>query len=133
MSWNCGDLLSHSLSWRRFNARSIFRVPKPTDYGRMLVEFEDIKLVNSILAAIFSWLLLAGYLVFPGTFATLQSSEGLRSATAGSNAGLYVYKGIQNLSLLWVAAILCAGGLCGEIWLCWRCQHNIVWLNRKIF
>ncbi|PYH75412.1 hypothetical protein BO82DRAFT_298759 [Aspergillus uvarum CBS 121591] len=43
----------------------------PVRYVQMLIDMENIPLLDSILAAVFCWILLAGYLVFPGTFILL--------------------------------------------------------------
>ena len=43
----------------------------------MLLELDAIPRLHNILASFFTWILLAGYLVFPATFNSLQKDHGL--------------------------------------------------------
>lgn len=94
---------------------------------------EEIKFKWNILAAFFSWILLAGYLVFPGTFTSLRTSTSFRQTTAKTEVGKVAYHAVQNFPLLGIAAVCCAVGLCGAAWLWCRWWYNCVWLARKIF
>jgi len=49
---------------------------------------------HNILAALFSWLTLAGYVVIPGTFTSLRDSEKL----GNSESGRVVQNAVQNTS-----------------------------------
>ncbi|CAD6446245.1 57fae435-51e9-499a-a262-35fa7ac167fe-CDS [Sclerotinia trifoliorum] len=80
---------------------------------------------------LFTWLLLAGYMVLPATFTSLQNSRTVASEV--SKAGKLILKTYQNLPLLWIAAIFCAIGASGMSWLWWMWKRNYIWiLNRTI-
>lgn len=106
--------------------------PLPTAYPRMILENEDVDLLKNILAAAFSWILLAGYLVFPNTLTSLQTSDSLRSSAGKSGIGEITYKLVLNIPLLTIAGVVCLIGLCGHIWL-WKTNPNFLWLKSKIF
>ncbi|KAK9342183.1 hypothetical protein V1522DRAFT_440656 [Lipomyces starkeyi] len=57
-----------------------------TTYMAKAVQANDAPLWDSVRAAFFSWLTLAGYVVFPGTFTSLKSSQTL----AASNGGRFI-------------------------------------------
>jgi hypothetical protein len=99
----------------------------------MLLDMEKIPILDNILAGGFSWILLAGYLVFPGTFTSLRKSTSFQETASSSEIGKTAYIAVQNVSLLGVAAACCCIGLFGSSWLCYRNRHNYVWLARKVF
>ncbi|PYH40081.1 uncharacterized protein BP01DRAFT_309066 [Aspergillus saccharolyticus JOP 1030-1] len=105
----------------------------PVRYVQMLIDMENIPLLDSILAAAFCWILLAGYLVFPGTFTSLRTSASFKTTADGNAIGRTAYHAVQNVSLLSIASICCFIGLSGACWLYYRNQHNYVWTARKIF
>ena len=80
-------------------------------------------------AALFSWLILAGYLVLPNTFTSLQSSKTLSE----SKGGQLLQSTVHNVKLLPFAGVLCLIGLAGisRLWYKWR--RNYVWLITYIF
>jgi hypothetical protein len=49
-----------------------------TEYVHMLQELDTIDWVYNFLSSFANWTLLAGYLVIPGTFTTLQMSDTLK-------------------------------------------------------
>ncbi|RDH14287.1 hypothetical protein M747DRAFT_224202, partial [Aspergillus niger ATCC 13496] len=102
-------------------------------YVNMLLDTEKVPLIDNILAATFCSILLAGYLVFPGTFTSLQTSASLKKASDANEVGRTAYKAVQNVSLLGIAATCCFIGLCGASWLYYRNRQNYVWIGRKIF
>jgi hypothetical protein len=83
----------------------------------------------TISAGIFSWLILAGYLVLPNTFTSLKTSKAL----GDSKEGQMLQNTIQNVGLLRCAGVLCSIGLLGisGLWYEWR--KNYVWLITYIF
>ena len=48
-----------------------------TRYVDMLLELDKIPMLHNIFASLFTWILLAGYIVFPATFNKLQNDERL--------------------------------------------------------
>lgn len=43
----------------------------------MLLELDNVPKLHNVLASLFTWILLAGYIVFPATFNRLQEDSGL--------------------------------------------------------
>jgi hypothetical protein len=81
----------------------------------------------NFLAAFFSWLTLAGYVVFPGAFTSLKKSQTL----ASSSSGRLVQDTVKHV--LVIAGVFCGIGTIGTscLWYLWR--HNAVWLVGHIF
>lgn len=97
-----------------------------TRYVRMLLALDDIPELYKLLASFFTWLLLAGFILFPGTFASWKDQPA--GSTANQIAAI-----INNVPLL-VIAWLCTGiGSCGMIWLWWRWHDNYIWIVNRIF
>ena len=61
-------------------------------------------LYANMLASLFTWLLLAGFIVLPATFASIRNSRALDDM---GKAGKVVISAAQNIPLLWVAGIYC--------------------------
>ncbi|UKZ62418.1 uncharacterized protein TrAtP1_003668 [Trichoderma atroviride] len=103
-------------------------------YVQMLLHQDEIPLLHNILAAVLVWLLLAGFLVFPGTFTSLQKSvEGHDSNTLGDQAAKLIVRSIKNIPLLYMAAIMCGISVFGMLYLAFRHARNYVWLVNKLF
>ncbi|KAM0457687.1 hypothetical protein ACHAPV_006582 [Trichoderma viride] len=103
-------------------------------YVQMLLHQDDIPLLHNILAAVFVWLLLAGFLVFPGTFTSLQKSvEGHDAHTLGDQAARLIVKSIKNIPLLVIAAIMCGISASGMLYLAFSHSKNYVWIVNKLF
>ncbi|KAI9566139.1 hypothetical protein HD554DRAFT_2026113 [Boletus coccyginus] len=97
-----------------------------TRYVHMLLALDDISPFFNALASFFTWILLAGFLLFPGTFASWKD------VPAGSPQS-DILSVVNNVSL-YVIAWICTGiGACGMIWLWWRWRKNYVWINNRIF
>lgn len=104
--------------------------PLQTKYIDMLLELDTVSRWHNILAGVFSWLLLAGYLVLPGTFTSIRNSRTL-SEGAG-NAGKVVVKAAQNLPLLWLAGFCCGVASLGMLFLCRIWYSNYKWMLDRI-
>lgn len=100
-----------------------------TRYMVMCTQSNQARKRYTIGAALFSWLILAGYLVLPNTFTSLQSSKTL----SGSKGGQLLQSTVQNVKLLPFAGVLCLIGVAGisRLWYKWR--RNYVWLITYIF
>ncbi len=100
-----------------------------TRYMVMCTQSNQARKRYTISAALFSWLILAGYLVLPNTFTSLQSSKTL----SGSKGGELLQSTIRNVKLLPFAGVLCLIGVAGisRLWYKWR--RNYVWLITYIF
>jgi len=87
--------------------------------------FEQVPRTYNILSFLFTWLLLAGFIVLPGTFNTLEGVD--------SNQVKKVLHTIQHLPLLEIAYACCGVGGIGMCLLWYRWSHNYVWLINSIF
>src|SRR5699024_11988415 len=69
-------------------------------------DLDDIPALHNILASFFVWLLLAGFLVFPGTFTSIQHSlEGKEDSHAWTDQTTEkIFKSVKNIPLLVLAA-----------------------------
>lgn len=103
--------------------------PMQTPYMLMCMQADQGRMRYTICAAVFTWLILAGYLVVPNTFTSLQSSKAL----SGSKGGQIIQSTIQNVQLLPFAGALCLIGTIGIFWLWSRWRTNYLWLTRNIF
>lgn len=135
-----GTVLSKDLA-RRPTQKSTFsskptltRIPSvQTRYMDMLLHLDNIPRLHNIMASAATWILLAGYVILPGTFTTLQDSKVVKNGGKGNVAEDVVVRAIRNAPLLWVGAIFCVIGAVGMIslWIRWRA--NYVWLINRIF
>jgi len=101
-----------------------------TRYMDMLLALDTIPRLHTILASFFTWILLAGFIIFPGTFTALGSIDEDKSA---SEATKYFFKSVKNIPLLVIAGVCCGIGVVGMLWLWWTWRRNYVWLLNKIF
>ncbi|KAJ7157637.1 hypothetical protein C8R43DRAFT_883320 [Mycena crocata] len=98
-----------------------------TKYVNMLLAVDGIPPLYNILASFFTWILLAGFVLFPGTFTSLQDGNEL------GGIGAAAVNVIKHLSL-YVVAWVCTGvGAAGMCWLWYRWQANYIWLVNRIF
>ena len=104
--------------------------PLSSRYIDMLLEGDEIPTRHNIFASMFTWLLLAGYMVFPGAFTSIRNSRALADGTG--KAGKVVLKAAQNVPLLWIAAICCVLGAVGMSWLGWLWKRNYIWIISRI-
>lgn len=101
-----------------------------TRYTNMLLALDKIPRLDNLLASFFTWLLLAGFVLFPGTFANLQTQVVTGS---GGQVEQVAVNAIQHVSLFviaWVCTGIAAGGMC---WLWYKWMNNYVWIVNKIF
>ncbi|KAJ9141755.1 hypothetical protein NKR23_g7823 [Pleurostoma richardsiae] len=94
-----------------------------TRYMSMLLSLDTIPRVHNILASVFTWLLLAGFVVFPGTFTSRPVLKSLGPAGAE----------FRSLALLIATSTCCTAGLLGMLWLSLRWRRNYVWLLNRLY
>lgn len=82
-----------------------------TRYVTMLLAQDTIPRFHTILAAAFTWILLAGFLVFPGTFTSIQRIE------ADGETEKKVLAAVKNVKLIYIGAVCCGVGGGGMTWL----------------
>ncbi|KAF8143864.1 hypothetical protein K438DRAFT_1632718 [Mycena galopus ATCC 62051] len=98
-----------------------------TRYVRMLLAIDDIPSVYNLLASFSTWILLAGFVLFPGTFTSLQQNSQL------GQIGVTAADVIKHVSL-YVIAWVCTGlGAAGMIYLWVRWRGNWIWCLDRIF
>ncbi|KAJ5302307.1 hypothetical protein N7508_007170 [Penicillium antarcticum] len=107
--------------------------PLESSYIRMILEADEIAWQYNILASAAHWILLAGYLVMPGTFTSLQKSDAVYNNLSENEAGELILSTIQNPPLLATAIVLFVAGLAIMGWLFWEYRGNYVWLINRIF
>lgn len=107
--------------------------PFETRYMRMIVEADEIPWEYGILASIAYWILLAGYLVVPGTFISLKGAGAIETKLEGNEAGKALLDIIQNPPLLVIACIFFFSGCVIMGGLYWKYRDNYIWLVNKLF
>lgn len=114
------------------------RVPTTeTRYMQMLLHLDRIPRIYNFLAGVSTWILLASFLIIPGTFTNFQDSDAWKNIQDNEDKSNAVAKAIlnsaANVGLLWLSGIFCiiGGTGCLALWLRWR--KNYVWLVNKIF
>ncbi|ROV89375.1 hypothetical protein VSDG_08650 [Cytospora chrysosperma] len=101
-----------------------------TRYMEMLLSLDNIPRIHNILASFFGWLVLAGFVVFPGTFTSI---EDLSDHPGLDPEAGHILDHVQNIPLLIVAAVCCGIGAIGLLYLVFRWRRNYVWLLNRIF
>lgn len=116
----------------------IVRVPTTeTEYMQMLLHLDRIPRVYNFLAGLFTWILLASFLIIPGTFTSFKNSDMFKNIQDDEDKSNAVAKAIiqsaANVGLLWLSGAFCIiGGLgCLFLWARWR--KNYVWIVNKVF
>ncbi|KAF7898234.1 hypothetical protein EAF00_004680 [Botryotinia globosa] len=105
-----------------------------TRYMNMLLSLDTIPRMHNIYISFFNWILLAGFIIFPGTFTSLQSlpSSPLPSDLPDATTQ-HILHAAKNIPLLWIASFSCGIGAMGMLWLWHTHRRNYVWLLNKIF
>ncbi|GME23752.1 hypothetical protein GTA08_BOTSDO10460 [Neofusicoccum parvum] len=106
-----------------------------TQYVDLLVRLDEIPRWHNMLCAFCTWILLAGFLVFPATFTKVQARvDGeINSSGDGDVVTVFVASAVKNVGLLWVAGICCVVGAAGLVWLWVRWWWHYIWLLNRVF
>lgn len=88
---------------------------------------KDVSIWNNLFAISFNWILLAGFLVLPGSFETLEKLP--INITAFKD----IMADVKHLPLLAVGFSCCIIGAIGMCFLWWRQRANYPWLVSNIF
>ena len=116
--------------------RQLTKVPSTqTRYMEMLLHLDQIPKLHNILASVFTWILLAGFLVIPGTFTSFKNSAAFKDADGNDSNKIAhaIVHGMANVGLAWVSGAFCAIGGLGCLFLWFRWRQNYVWLLNRIF
>ena len=106
---------------------------KDTPYMRMLKEEALMNWKYNVMVSAANWVLLAGYLVIPGTFTSLKESNKVEKALDKNNAGRAALNTIQNPPLLVIACLFLAVGATVLVLLYRKFRPNYTWLVNKLF
>jgi len=98
----------------------------------MLLDMDKVPRLHNILSSFFTWILLAGFIIFPGTFTTISGLDN-DAAVQGNQTASTIIASVKNIPLLAVAGACTGLGGLGMVWLWWYWRHNYVWLLNKIF
>ena len=104
-----------------------------TRYVDMLLGLDTIPRSHNLFASFSTWILLAGFIVVPGTFVSVEDNKRLQKDAKDSRVDHAVLNTVKHASLIWVAGSCCLVGGAGMVWLWWRWRRNYVWLINKIF
>ena len=104
-----------------------------TRYISMLLSLDTIPRTHNILASVSTWILLAGFLIVPGTFTSLQKNAALAQAAAQNVVVGEVWERVQYVPLLWISGACGVLGLVGVGGMWWRWRGNYIWLVGKLF
>ncbi|KAJ4293979.1 hypothetical protein N0V90_007668 [Kalmusia sp. IMI 367209] len=107
------------------------RTTAQTRYIDMLLGLDNVSKLHNILASFFTWILLAGYIVFPATFNKLNDKD--LDEKANNALKQHALATVRNVPLLYVAAFACGFGVLGCVWLWWKHKKNYVWVINRIF
>lgn len=116
----------------------LMRVPSTqTRYMEMLLHLDRIPPIYTIIAAGSTWILLASFLIVPGTFTSFKNSDVFKAAQDNEGDKNEIAKTIidsaANIGLLWLSGALCIIGGFGCLFLWFRWRNNYVWLVNKVF
>lgn len=100
-----------------------------SQYDRMMLEVDSTHPGYLFLAGFLSWLLLAGFLVSPSTYASARESDALDDT---GKVGQSLMSAVRNVPLLYIASFACLIATAGLGWLWWRWRHNYVWVKRYV-
>ena len=104
-----------------------------TRYVDMLLGLDEIPRSHNLFASFSTWILLAGFIVIPGTFEGVADSKMLQEGAKHNQVEHAVLNTVKHASLMGVATCCCVIGSAGMVWLWWRWRKNYVWLINKIF
>lgn len=115
--------------------RPLARVPSvKTRYMEMLLHLDEIPRSYNILASLATWILLASFLVVPGTFTTFKESKAFQDADSGNSGVKHtIVNSINHIGLLWLSGTFCVVGIVGCLGLWYRWRENYLWLLNRIF
>lgn len=104
-----------------------------TLYMQKMIEADRVIWEYNILASASRWILLAGYLILPGSFTNLQNSQGASHEIGQTHVGKAILIQIQNPPLISLGCLFFCVGSCGMGALYWKNQDNYIWLVNRLF
>ena len=112
--------------------------PVPTSrYIHMLLSIDTIPKIYNFLAALSTWILLAGYVLLPGAFTSLQNMPApVDSSDPDYDPNVvqtWILERVRNTPLLYIASAYSTFGVLGMCLLWFRWRSNYVWIINRIF
>jgi len=102
------DVKDNTLPMEQEKGYSLYKaLSMQTPYIITSLQVNEVPTQHNVLAALYSWLIPAGYVIFPGTFTSLKNSRTLDNSTGGK----IVQDMVQNVPLLLLAALCCIVGI----------------------
>lgn len=126
-----GDDSSHQM--KPGIVRSETSLTVQTAYVEMLLELQDIHWAYNFLAGFAGWSLLAGFLVIPGTFTSLQKSGAVEKGLGQGKAEKVILDTIQNPPLVAMAWLFLGTGAGLMLFLFLKWRYNYIWLTNRLF
>lgn len=109
-----------------------------TPYMNMLLSLDKIPRLHNILISVFTWILLAGFVIAPGSFTSAKRAQ--EEAVGGGGAGIAIALNPElaaltrsNTAAMAVGFAFIAVGALGSAWLALRWRRNYVWLLNKVY
>ncbi|KAF8581882.1 hypothetical protein K439DRAFT_1392276 [Ramaria rubella] len=100
-----------------------------TRYMNMLLSLDAVPRMHNLASSFFTWILLAGFVVLPATFTSIDDVQ----EDGRPQIEINLLRVVKNLPLFVVAGVCCAIGASGMLWLWKRWSDNYVWLINRIF
>lgn len=142
--------LSHEVYWRKMPARTAVETSSSSsadDVERQGANEEPMEYLSKydeqilqidkviepwyfIVAGGFTWLLLAGFLMSPSTYASVQEKSNALQNTG--SVGKSVMTAVRNVPLIYLACFACLIATVGLVTLWRKWKSNIVWVNRYL-
>lgn len=104
-----------------------------TRYMNMLLDLDTIPRMHNIYASFFSWILLAGFVIFPATFTSVSARISDDNIANNPQVQALLKLSTSHEWLLYIASFSSGIGAAGMVWLWWRWRANFVWLLNRIF
>jgi hypothetical protein len=101
----------------------------------MLLHLDKIPSIYNILAALSTWIILAAFLVIPGTFTSFKNSKAFKNVDSSDDDDIAhaIVDSVAHIGLVWVSGIFAVLGAFGCTFLWFRWRYNYVWLVNRIF
>ena len=93
-------------------------------YEKMLLD--EVPWYMNLLAEFAHWTLLAGYLVIPGTFTSLQKSDSLEKSLDKAETDKTILNTTKNPPIVAIAVFLFVLGAVLTTWLFWKQKYNYI-------
>lgn len=127
------DYFSRASTWLRDARKKIsfgdHGQHAPQYYAMMVQMDQDIGMQYAVLAGGFSWLLLAGFLLSPATYASARYVDTLEKTGLPVAFSIGAIRNVPIIVLACVACLTATSGL-GWLWRAWH--HNFIWTSRYI-